>query len=128
MWSGRSPGGGHGSPLQYSCLENPMDRGAWWATVLMVAKSQTRLSNLAQHISVHSYRTNVGVCAVTDLPCDCCIWGKRANASPVFLSLHHSCSSIVKGLTHMHWDLSTHIFAKPQASFEHPPTSLVPKV
>ena len=30
---GRSPGGGHGSPLQYSCLENPMDRGAWWATV-----------------------------------------------------------------------------------------------
>ena len=32
--SGRSPGGGHGNPLQYSCLENPMDRGAWWATVL----------------------------------------------------------------------------------------------
>ena len=30
---GRSPGGGHGSPLQYSCLENSMDRGAWWATV-----------------------------------------------------------------------------------------------
>ena len=29
--SGRSPGGGHGNPLQYSCLENPMDRGAWWA-------------------------------------------------------------------------------------------------
>ena len=31
--SGRSPGGEHDSPLQYSCLENPMDRGAWWATV-----------------------------------------------------------------------------------------------
>ena len=31
---GRSPGEGHGSPLQYSCLENPMDRGAWWATVI----------------------------------------------------------------------------------------------
>ena len=30
---GRSPRGGHGNPLQYSCLENPMDRGAWWATV-----------------------------------------------------------------------------------------------
>ena len=30
---GRSPGGGHGNPLQYSCLENPIDRGAWWATV-----------------------------------------------------------------------------------------------
>ena len=36
---GRSPGGGHGSPLQYSCLENPMDRGAWWAMVPRVAKS-----------------------------------------------------------------------------------------
>ena len=42
--SGRSPGEGNGNPLQYSCLENPMDRGAWWATVHRVAKSQTRLS------------------------------------------------------------------------------------
>ena len=38
---GRSPGGGHGNPLQYSCLENPMDRGAWWAAVHRVEKSQT---------------------------------------------------------------------------------------
>ena len=43
--SGRSPGGGYGSPLQYPCLENSMDRGAWWATVRGVAKSQTRLSD-----------------------------------------------------------------------------------
>ena len=43
--SGRSPGEGNGNPLQYSCLENPMDRGAWWATVHGVAKSQTRLSD-----------------------------------------------------------------------------------
>ena len=42
---GRSTGGGHGNPLQYSCLENPMDRGAWWATVHGVTKSQTRLSD-----------------------------------------------------------------------------------
>ena len=40
---GRSPGGGHDNPFQYSCLENSMDRGAWWATVHGVAKSQTRL-------------------------------------------------------------------------------------
>ena len=40
---GRSPGGGHGNPLQYSCLENPMDRGAWRAIVHRVAKSQTQL-------------------------------------------------------------------------------------
>ena len=43
--SGRSPGEGSGNPLQYSCLENPMDGGAWQATVHEVAKSQTRLSN-----------------------------------------------------------------------------------
>ena len=39
--SGRFPGGGHGNPLQYSCLKNPMDRGAWWAMVHSVTKSQT---------------------------------------------------------------------------------------
>ena len=43
--SGRSPGEGNGSPLQYSCLENPMDGGAWWATVHGVTKSRTRLSD-----------------------------------------------------------------------------------
>ena len=42
---GRSPGEGNGNPLQYSCLKNPMDGGAWWATVHRVAKSQTRLSD-----------------------------------------------------------------------------------
>ena len=42
---GRSPGEGNANPLQYSCLENPMDRGAWWATVLGITKSQTQLSN-----------------------------------------------------------------------------------
>ena len=44
--SGRSPGEGNGNPFQYSCLENPMDGGAWWATVHWVAKSQTRLRDL----------------------------------------------------------------------------------
>ena len=39
---GRSPGGGHGNPLQYSCLENPMDRGAWQATVHRVSKTENR--------------------------------------------------------------------------------------
>ena len=43
--SGRSPGGGYGNPLQYSCLENPMDRGAWRGTVHGAAKSQTRMSD-----------------------------------------------------------------------------------
>ena len=53
--SGRSPGGGHGHPLQYSCLENAMDRGAWWATVYGVAESQARLKLLSMnpHMNTH---------------------------------------------------------------------------
>ena len=50
--SGRSPGEGHGNPLQYSCLENPLDRGAWQATIHRVTQSQTQLKQL----SVHSMR------------------------------------------------------------------------
>ena len=46
---GRSPEGGHDNPLQYSCLENPMDKGAWRATVHRVAKSQTQLKRLSMH-------------------------------------------------------------------------------
>ena len=44
--SGRSPGGEHGNPLQYSCLENPMNREAWWATDHGISKSWTGLSDL----------------------------------------------------------------------------------
>ena len=47
--SGRSPGGGHGNPLQYCCLENPMERGAWRAMVHRVLKSQTWLKLLSRH-------------------------------------------------------------------------------
>ena len=52
-WGG-SLGGGHGSPLQYSCLENPMDRGAWWAIVHRVAKNQTQLKRLSMHTRTHA--------------------------------------------------------------------------
>ena len=54
---GRSPGGGHGNPLQYSCLENPMDRRAWRATIHKVAKSQTWLKQLSTHI--HPYERDL---------------------------------------------------------------------
>ena len=53
--SGRSLGGGHGNPFQYSCLENPMGRGAWWATVYGVTKSQTQLS---AHTHTHTHSVN----------------------------------------------------------------------
>ena len=51
----RSPIGGNGKPLQYSCLENPMDRGAWWAMVHGITKSQTWLKQLSRHIIIYYY-------------------------------------------------------------------------
>ena len=53
--SGRSPGKGSGNPLQYSCLENPMDRGGCWVRVCGVAKSQTWLSDWARHIYLFGF-------------------------------------------------------------------------
>ena len=69
--SGRSPGEGNGNPLQYSCLGNPTDWGAWWATVHGVAKSRTRLSNFTftffhfplpqtRHPGTHKYGESLG--------------------------------------------------------------------
>ena len=58
---GRSPGGEHGNPLQFSLLENPMDRGDCQATVHRVAKSQTRLKQFSTHASIYTY-TCIQVC------------------------------------------------------------------
>ena len=67
---GRSPGGGHGYPLQYSCPENPMDRGAWWAAVRGVAKSWTRLKRLSTQACVC-----VCVCACVCVCVRVCVCG-----------------------------------------------------
>ena len=56
---GKSPGGGPGNPLHYSCLENPTDRGAWWATVCGVARSQTQ----------HAGETNASASSLSQLHC-----------------------------------------------------------
>ena len=58
-----SIGEGNGTPLQYSCLENPMDGGAWWAAVSGVAQSQTRLKQLSSSSSSSSKKFN-GLCFV----------------------------------------------------------------
>ena len=63
--SGRSPGEGNGNPLQYSCLENPVDRGAWWASVHRVTQSQTQLKRLGMHACMH--------------------WRRKCQPTPVFL-------------------------------------------
>ena len=57
--SGRSPGEGNGNPLQYSCLENPMDGGAWWATVHGVAESWTRLSDFTFRQKVPRWQLSI---------------------------------------------------------------------
>ena len=65
---GRSPGGVHGNPLQDSCLENPMDRGAWWATVHGVATSWTRLKRLGTNTVPAFCRLSRGVDAWLEAP------------------------------------------------------------
>ena len=57
--SGRSPGEGNGNPLQYSCLENLMDRGAWWATVHEVTKSRTRLNAFILTFHFHALEKEI---------------------------------------------------------------------
>ena len=91
--SGRSPGEGNGTPLQYSCLENPMDGGAWWVAVHGVAKSQTRLRDfsitfhfdalekkMATHSSVLAWRTFDFMAVVTI----CSDFGAQKNSQPLF--------------------------------------------
>ena len=58
--SGRSPGGGHGHPLQYSCLENPMDRGSWRATVHRITKSHTQRLSIHTHAHVNCISIKLG--------------------------------------------------------------------
>ena len=59
--SGRSPGGGNDNALQYSCLENPMDRGAWQAIVHGVAKSRTRLSDWSRYTQALRKKKNLAL-------------------------------------------------------------------
>ena len=61
---GRSPGEGNGNPLQYSCLENPMDRGTWWAIVHRVTKSQTQLKQLNTHSANETHQFLLFMCEV----------------------------------------------------------------
>ena len=72
---GRSPGEENGNPLQYSCLENPMDGEAWWATVHGVAKSQTRLSDFTSlhftSLSDPGINSHLLHCQVDSLPLGC---------------------------------------------------------
>ena len=98
--SGRCPGGGNGNPLQYSCLENPMDREAWWDTIHRVAESQTQLKRFSTHRmgkwqptpvllpgKPHGQRSLVG----------CSPWGHEESDITERLHFHFSLSCIGEG-------------------------------
>ena len=70
---GRSPGGGHGNPLQHSCSENPMDRGAWWFTVHRIAKNQTQLKQLSRQTGRNALLVNYELQNIS-LDCACSSW------------------------------------------------------
>ena len=100
-WAGRSCEEGNGNPLQYSCLENPMERGAWWATVHGVTKSRTQLSNWVHtHTSYMHFSSQQPFCcgSLTQScptlcdPMDC--------NTPGYRVLHHL-SEFAQ--THVHW-------------------------
>ena len=83
----RSPGGGHGNPLQYFCLENPMDRGAWWAAVCRVAESWAWLKQLSMHaLSFNFLNSKLGLHKILQIRhlSNCCIVG----GSSYYLVLH----------------------------------------
>ena len=71
-WVRKTPGGGHGNPLQYSCLESPLDRGAWWLTVHRVAQSRIQLKILGTHAHTPTVLTTswaglaLGTCVASD--------------------------------------------------------------
>ena len=71
--SGRSPGGGHGSPLQDSCLQNPMDSAAWRATVHRFEMSQTHLKSLSTSTGIRRWEggSGGGTCAPVADSCEC---------------------------------------------------------
>ena len=91
--SGRSPGEGNGNPLQYSCLENPMDRRAWWATVHRVAKSQ--LSDFT--FTFITWFSSVQFSSVTQLCPTLC---DPMNHSTPGLPAHHQLPEFTQ--THIH--------------------------
>ena len=86
--SGRSPGEGNGNPLQYSSLGNPMNRGAQWATVHGVAKSQTQLINQT-HTHTHDYFKSCIDVQFSSVTQSCLTLCNSMNHSMPGLSVHH---------------------------------------
>ena len=92
LWVGKIPGEGNGNPLQYSCQENPTDRGAWRAMVHRNTKSQTQLKHLSLHASWLSWVNNPPAVQETDAGDGCSnpwvrkiLWRRKWQPTPTFL-------------------------------------------
>ena len=83
-------GEGNGNPLQYSCLENPVDRGAWWAAVYGVTQSQTRLKRLTSSSSSSMYKHMCEYVYILGVKVYVCIYMYECNYTALVLSLWHS--------------------------------------
>ena len=101
-WSGRSPGGGNGNPPQYSCLENSMDRRAWWATVHGVTKSLAWLSTGTHTIPTKQptekwpnvrISTGQGEACLQAEPCAWFLGVSASRCNAALTVLHHHCSA-----------------------------------
>ena len=93
-WVGKIPGGGHGDPLQYTCLENPMEREAWQTTVRWVAKSWTGLKQLSTHARIHRKQEKSAV-AISG---NSLVYSESSDQ--VFLGLQHLAQSLTTERQH----------------------------
>ena len=115
--SGRSPRGRHGNPLQYSCLKNPMDRGAWWAIVHGTVKSQTRLSDWA-HIPSFGHGCRNGEAPF--IPTKCCMWADCLPSGSWGQQVSFAAALIQwprVPCPHLHFCISLRVWAKSRCSF-----------
>ena len=122
--TGKSPGGGYDNPLQYSCLENPMDREAWWVTVHRLTKSRTWLKRLSTHWLSGKCKSNHNeVLPYTSQDCCCCCCSvalscptlcNPMDCSMPGLPVHHHLQSLLKLMSNESVTPSNHlIFCHP---------------
>ena len=121
---GRSPGEGNSTPLQYSCLENPTDRGVWWATVHGVAKNQTRLRTWLYFHTLFSQESdqfsflNIAPLRIQNLDFFLCIFSRfstvnnfvirnKAWCHPVFLKGNRTFSNMETNRFICAWSMSS---------------------
>ena len=122
-WLGRSPGKGNSNELQYACLENSTDRGAWQATVHGVPNSQTQLSNF--HLSLSQHNTSFSSVQFNSVAQSCPTLRDPMNRSTPGLPVHHKLPEFTQ--THVH-RISDAIQPSHPLSSPSPPAPILPSI